>query len=61
MKNVIKIIFVVLVILGLIGSYMNLGSFTVGEADQQANVEETFKGPDSAPATNGPSDLPPGN
>lgn len=59
MKNLIKIFFITLVILGLVASYMNFGAITSNIASQ-ADVAENFRGPDTLPSTNGPTDLPPG-
>ena len=58
MKNLLKIIFIVIVILGLVASYTFLGTSPLGD-NQQASTGNAFEGPDSAPFTNGPNGLPP--
>ncbi len=61
MKKLLKIVFVVVVILGLMASYIFLGAPVPNQ--QQASTEETvsFEGPDGAPFVSGPDSLPPGN
>lgn len=55
MKNVLKIIFVGLVILGLVGSYVLAGI----PIRQPAQTPSNFEGPTGEPSTKGPSEAPP--
>ncbi len=58
MKNLLKIVFISIVILGLVASYSFLGS-TTRQTVNQANTEASVNSPTNAPSTTGPSDLPP--
>ncbi|MDO8467089.1 MAG: hypothetical protein Q7S83_03030 [bacterium] len=55
MKSTLKIIFVVLVILGLVGSYVLAGI----PIRQPAQTPSNFEGPTGEPSTKGPSEAPP--
>ena len=56
MKSVIKIFFIGLVILGLVASYINFDTGTVGQGPESANLAESFEGPTDAPSSSGPGD-----
>ena len=55
MKSTLKIVFVILVILGLVGSYVLTGV----PIRQPAQDATDFKGPTGEPSTKGPSEAPP--
>lgn len=56
MKSALKIIFIGIVIVGLVASYVFTGFGT--QPVRTTNAD--FQGPTGEPSTNGPTDLPPG-